>query len=163
MARSAALLLCLLLVIGCENTERLNRLEKQNTDLKAELESDRAARALDLQAKCAKDSRMWFNGNWQHDKDTMLLQYTNHYNKGSNSCVIEVEYHFSSGANASHWTNDITVWNVYENSQLAAFDQSHSLELNEASDGEVFRCQVQGQKCTTLDQFNALVNPLMSN
>src|SRR5229473_7196388 len=88
-----ALATCLLLA-GCNHEERISKLEKQNQELQAEIKKDRAAAEYDMQAKCAKDSKLWFNENWQGDKTTLLLSYTNHYNRSLNKCFIEVEYHY---------------------------------------------------------------------
>ena len=76
--------LCLLLLAvslgGCNN-DRIEKLERQNQELMGELKRDRAASDYDLQAKCARDSKVWFSENWQADKTTLLLNYTDHYNK----------------------------------------------------------------------------------
>ena len=64
---------------------------------------------LDLQAKCARDSKTWFRENWAtgSDKDTLLFVYHNHYNKRLNKCFIQVEYHRSTGFERS-WSNHVT-------------------------------------------------------
>ena len=59
-----ALLICgCLIASGCD-TERLNKLEKENADLKSKLDRQSAVVNYDLQAKCSKDARAWFNENW---------------------------------------------------------------------------------------------------
>jgi hypothetical protein len=65
----------------------------------------------DLQAKCSKDAKTFFTEGWTRDKDPVLLDYSNHYNKAQNKCFIYVEYHFHTGTDAS-WTNDIFLWDV---------------------------------------------------
>src|SRR2546423_1239255 len=100
----------LLSVIGCDLPDRVGRLEKENKELKAtESERNRVA-SYDLQATCAKDAREWFNANWANDrsKNTLLLDFTNHYNKRMNKCFVMVEYHYST-ANPD-WTNHISLW-----------------------------------------------------
>ena len=167
MARLAVLLCCLLL-IGCENTERLNRLEKQNADLKAELDRDRSTRDLDLQAKCSRDARQWFNGNWARDKDTILLDYTNHYNVKQNKCFILVESHYNShlaGLGGQSWTNDMSLFDVYENAKYGQFDENHYTYFRPqiSTKDEVILCNVQGNECKTGDEFNTLVRPYMND
>ena len=166
MARSAVLLVMLLLVIGCDTGERLNRLEKENADLKAAVEKDQAARDFDLQAKCAKDAKTWFSENFPPDKSTILLDYTDHYSKSINACFIEVEHHtndntFNPKANA--WGNSISLWNVYENTQYGSFMESHFTDFKNPPHDEVIECTVTGQKCTSLDQFNSLASHYLSN
>jgi hypothetical protein len=63
-------------------------------DLQAEIGKNAKSADFDLQSKCARDARTWFNDTWSRGKDTILLDYTNHYNKKSNQCFILVEYHY---------------------------------------------------------------------
>jgi len=60
----ACITLIVLATIGCDTGERINRLEKENVELKAKLEKEHLALDYDLQAKCSKDARVWFNGGW---------------------------------------------------------------------------------------------------
>ena len=98
------------LLVGCDIPDRVSHIEKQIKEMQSE--KDRMT-DYDLQAKCSKDARAWFNENWSRDKDTMLLDFTNHYNKKGNKCFIFIEYHYNShfgapGGNA--WTNHMTLW-----------------------------------------------------
>jgi len=166
MARLHAIFIGLLLIatIGCD-TDRLNRLEKQNEDLKAQITKENTARNFDLQAKCSSASKAWFNENYadtSREKDTSLLTYSNHYNKASNECLIVVEYHFNQDAMDS-WFNDIGLWNVYENSKYGNFVEVHSTDYTKNIPNRVDTCEVVGQKCTNIDQFNGLIQPYMNN
>ena len=159
-----AILLCgCLIASGCD-TERLNKLEKENANLKAKLEQQSAAMEYDLQAKCSKDARVWFNATWLRDKDTQLLDFTNHYNKSSNRCFVLVEYHFKENPGWS-WVNDMTLTDVYENSKYGHFAEEHTIDLKSGKEptDHVIDCEVYGSKCTTIDQFNSLTNPYMNN
>src|ERR1035441_8078527 len=103
---------------GCDdNNDRITKLEKQSQDLKAQADRDSAVRDYDLQAKCSSEAKAWFQSNYQRDKNTLLLDYTNHYNKSQNACFIAVEWHFN-GSEPFEWTNYMGVWNVLENSKL---------------------------------------------
>src|SRR5580765_997419 len=114
--RALATSLLILLLVGCDIPDRVSRLEKQAKEIQSE--KDRVA-DYDLQAKCSKDARVWFKENWRSDKDTALLDFTNHYNKKQNKCFILVEYHYNSnlvaGTRGSSWTNIMTLWDLYEN------------------------------------------------
>jgi hypothetical protein len=116
----------LLLLSGCDHEDRIARLEKQGKETKdAQSDKDRVA-DYDLQAKCSKDGQEWFNVNWagSRDKDTALLDYRNHYNKKENKCFVLVEYHYNSklaGPGGTSWTNLMSLWDVYENSQYGDF------------------------------------------
>jgi len=157
-----ALVACLLLT-GCNYEERLGKLEKQNRDLQAEVKKERAVAEYDMQAKCAKDSKLWFGENWPSDKDTLLLTYTNHYNRSLNKCFIEVEYHHT--VYDGSWANSITVWDVYENEKYGTVSVTHKVSLKpEYHDNEnVLECEVYGKKCKSWNEFNGLANPYLSN
>lgn len=161
-------LICCLALCACD-ADRVAKLEKENTDLKAQIEKQKnTALQYDLQAKCSKDARGWFNENWSRDKDTILLDFSNHYNTKQNKCFILVEYHYNStfaGPGGSSWTNDMTLTDVYENVKYAEFVQNHitnwkpEYSLRE----EVITCDVQGDKCKTVDEFNNLIRPYMND
>ena len=106
----------LVIVTGCDHEARLTKLEKDNQDLRAEIGKNAKSADFDLQSKCARDARTWFNDIWSRDKDTILLDYTNHYNKKSNQCFILVEYHYHLDKNGS-WVNDMNLYDVYENAK----------------------------------------------
>jgi hypothetical protein len=161
--RAACIGLVVLAIIGCDTGERISPIEKENAELKAQLEKEHLALDYDLQAKCSKDARIWFNENWSRDKDTVLLNFTNHYNKASNTCFIRVEFHYSE-VPAPSWTNDITLWNVYENSKYGDFAEGHVIDFkNPGPEDNVYTCEVYGSKCSSLDQFNSLTQPYMNN
>jgi hypothetical protein len=154
-----------LLAIGCDRGERISRLEKQNEELKAEAKKDRTAADYDLQAKCARDARVWFNENWSRDKDTILLTYTNHYQKSSNKCFILVEFHYFFWDKNGSWINDITLWDVYENAKQGNFSKNTLVYFKPKyhSEASVTTCELLGTKCNTIDQFNDLARPYLNN
>lgn len=107
--------------------------------------------------------RVWFNENWQADKTTILLNYTNHFNKSLNKCLIEVEYHYKLFGDS--WTNNMTVWDIYENVKYGSVSVMHTVDLKpqyQVSES-VSDCEVYGKTCKTVDEFNGLVGPYMSN
>jgi len=163
------LLMFILAIYGCDS-DRLKlatdnqRLEKENQELKSEVAKSRSVADYDLQAKCSKDARSWFNEKWGRDKDTILLDYTNHYHKGLNRCFILVEYHYAYGGNGS-WVNDMIAWDVYENSKFANFSELTTVYLKPTyhSEKSISTCEVWDKKCKTIDEFNDLVRAYLSN
>jgi hypothetical protein len=151
------------LLVGCATDERVGRLEKRVEELNVEQKKNQAVVDFDLQGKCAKDSRTWFNENWSRDKDTALLTYTNHYNKTKNKCFVFVEYHYNFGPSGS-WINDMTLWNIYENEKYGDFSQSTTVFLKPKyeSTKSVASCEVYGKRCTTVEEFNNLVSPYLN-
>jgi hypothetical protein len=162
------ILLCCLALSSCD-ADRLAKLEKENADLKAKIDRTDAAVDYDLKAKCAKDSKIRFNENWNsRDKNTIVLDFTNHYNAKQNKCFILVEYHYNSsypGQDGWSWMGDANLYDVYENQKYAEFMESHE-NINKpkySSEDRVISCDVQGDKCKTSDEFNKLVSPYMND
>jgi hypothetical protein len=159
----------LLFTASCDNSsDRIARLEKQNEELKAEIKKGQAMADYDLQAKCSKDARVWFNENWSRDKDTVLLDFSNHYNKKENKCFISVEYHYNNHFGApggSAWTNHITLWDIYENIKYGDFAENHYTVYKPtiSSSDEMIMCELLGQKCKAVDEFNNLVRPYLND
>jgi len=160
--RPTVLFVLAIMLAGCDS-DRISKLEKQNQELMADIKKDHAVADYDLQAKCARDSKAWFNENWRADKDTVLLTYTNHYNKSENKCFILVEYHYSYMQNT--WVNDMTLWDLYENSKYGTYSETHiSYPKPEYhTDNNVVLCEMLDRKCKTLDEFNNLVRPYLNN
>jgi hypothetical protein len=157
----------ILTVVGCDVPDRVSRLEKENQETKAEMERLRTARSAtadyDLQAKCSRDSKVFFNEGWRRDKDTILLDYSNHYNKSLNKCFISVEFHYSIKGIVS-WGNDISLWDVYENSKYGSFFESHyQLNANSERINTITTCEVVDKKCKTIDEYRALIQPYLNN
>ena len=95
------------------------------------------------------------------EKFTTLLDYRSHYNKGLNKCFILVEYHYSLDKDGS-WMNHMSVWDVYENVEYGQFVQNH-MNFGKVQNNKVIGCQLAGNKCTSLDQFNGLVHSYLEN
>jgi hypothetical protein len=163
MARLSFLIGLLLVAAGCDNSARITRLEKQDQELQAEQKKGQATPDFDLQARCSKDARAWFNETWSRDKDTIVLDFTNHYNKSLNKCFILIEFHYVFGKEES-WVNDMTLWDVYENSKYGNFSETHeaSVKRNYLND-RVSVCRLWEKKCKTLEEFNGLVRPYMND
>lgn len=163
------IVICCALLAGCD-TQRISKLEKENAELKAKLEKQSAAENFELQGKCSKDARTWFNASVSREKTTIFLDFANHYNEKRNKCFILVEHHFNSTSvlgikEGTSWTNDETLTDVYENEKYAEFMENHITRWKPAitNDEEVIACEVQGQKCKTADEFNNLTGPYMND
>jgi hypothetical protein len=158
------LLACCSLLAGCD-ADRIAKLEKENADLKTRVDRQQAAVDYDLQAKCAKDARIWFNLNFSpRDKNTVYLDYTNHYYKKQNACFIVVENHFNLPP-TSNWHMMLSLWNVYENNQYGKFDEGHYYDFQNpgVDKPRINDCLVAGAKCDDEDGFNKLVWSYMND
>ena len=163
--RAIPLLFLLLLVSGCDSG-RLAQLEKQNGELKTQLEKRNVALDYDLQAKCSKDADLWFRKGFAEDKDTILLTFHNHYNKAMNKCFIVVVNHFNEGPQTLHkssWLNDVSLWDIYENSRYGSLLEEHSYGLGTTDEDSVVTCEAAGEKCTSLDQWSGLIRSYMND
>ena len=169
MARFLSLqvgLVFLVAATGCDNSDRIARLEKQNQELQAQVKKTSAAAEYDLQSRCSNEARAWFNQNWSSDTNTLLLHFTNHYNKKLNKCFIIVENHrknlyLSDGS----WVNEITLTEVQENNQYGTFREDHEVILKpkyhvEEKTGD---CAVNGKTCKSLNDFNQLSSEYMND
>lgn len=152
---------------ACDNSDRIAQLEKQNKELEEKLNKENVVAEYDLAAKCSKDAKAWFSEHWHPDKGTKLLDFTNHYNKKENKCFIVVEYHYNSDLNpyGTSWTNDLSLWDIYENSQFGDFDENHYTDNVPKFNirKEVVTCKVSGQECKSVDEFDNLVRPFMND
>jgi hypothetical protein len=160
----------LLVLIGCDHEDRIARLEKETQEVKTAQSDKNRVADYDLQAKCAKDARAWFNENWagSRDKDTVLLDFRDHYNKKENKCFVLVEYHYNSnlaGPRGTSWTNIMSLWDVYENSRYGDLSENHYTYFKPTitSNDEVITCMVLGRKCTTIAEFNNLTGKYMND
>jgi len=97
------------------------------------------------------------------DADTILLDYSNHYNKKENRCFILVQQHLKSTGGVGSWANNMNVWDVYENSKIADFSEGHLVGFNNATDNSLYTCEIYGSKCKSADEFENLIRPSMSN
>jgi outer membrane murein-binding lipoprotein Lpp len=152
------------LAAGCGDSQRIAQLEKQNEEFKAQLARNQAATDFDLQAKCSKDAKTWFDENFPSDKDTILLDRSNHYNKEQNKCLVMIEWHYKAAFyGEGSWTNHMSLWDVYENTRLGEVVEQHIIEFKPPSTrNEVQSCNVLDKKCTSVGEFNVLVRPYMS-
>ncbi len=158
------LVVLLMITATCDNSERMARLEKQNQELQAEVSKSRATTDYDLQSKCSQDARSWFNENYSRDKDTILLDFSNHYNKNLNKCFIVVEFHYSYDALGS-WTNSMTLWDVYENAKCADFAQNTTVFTKPTyrTEKKVIVYEVRGKTCTTVQEFNNFIHSYLTD
>ena len=164
-SRAIILLLLPLLLTGCGD-QRLAQLEKQNEELKAQINRRNAAQEYDLQEKCSKDADFWFRKHFAEDKGTILLTFTNHYNKAMNKCFIVVENHSQNGPQTlekSAWNNDMSLWDVYENNRYGSFLEQYSYGLKIAPQDTVLTCELFDEKCANLNQWNNLTQSYMNS
>jgi hypothetical protein len=171
MRRHILVALAGLLVVcsGCD-TDRINKLEKENADLKAAVDRKNAATDLNLQEKCSAAARNWFSENYRRERTTVFLDETNHFNKKLNKCFVVVENHENDENKLTFvlwsWYNNIQLWDVFENSRYADFTESHTTftpSLKRPDEDTVDECEVAGTKCKSLDEFNNLTRSYMSD
>ena len=151
-------LVVLITFAGCDS-DRVAKLEKQTADLERQVTQLHQSGQLELQAKCAKDAKAWFNENWNsRDPSTLLLNYTNHYNASKNKCFISIEYHFSGVTSDRAWYNSVSLHDVYENSKYGEINERHTLDDIKVSD-----CQVYSKKCSSMQEYQSLTAQFLNN
>jgi hypothetical protein len=163
----AALSLTFLPTTGCDSPQRIARLEKDNTELKAQLEKQNAAASLGEQEKCSNAAKRFFNENYgRPDNDTIMINFHNHFNRKQSRCFVVVEWHYrKSGPHSDNWTNLIKIYDALENNEYADFAANHYIEGSPSYNDreEVITCKVAGAKCNSIDEFNKLSSPLMND
>jgi hypothetical protein len=155
------LLSAVLFLVAC-NTERIAQLEKENKDLRKQLED---AKHVDLatQERCSNAAQRFLEREYSPDKDTILLTQLNHYNAHLGICFITVEWHYRDpGSKTGSWYNSIMLRDVYGNQKYAEFSEHTMIGLDFKSIANMFECTVGGKKCSTIQEFNQSVNPFMS-
>lgn len=76
-----------------EKEKRIGELEKQVAEIKNIREKEKAANNLDLQDKCSKESKEYFNEYLKDfDISSIYASYSNHYNSSLNKCFIQIKY-----------------------------------------------------------------------
>jgi hypothetical protein len=154
--------LSIFLFVACNNSDRIARLEKQNQELQAQIKKDHGISDFDSQSKCSRDSRTWFSQNWSREANTILLDFNNHFSASTNKCFILVEFHYSEGKSGS-WVNHLSFYNVYDNAEEGGYSENHFVSTMPlgATENKVFHCEVFGQECKTIEEFNRLLVPYM--
>jgi hypothetical protein len=112
--------------------------------------------------------RAWFNGNWSRDKNTILLDFTNHYDAKLNKCFILVDYHYKSDfarPGGDSWTNEMSLTDVQQNAKLAYFAENHitNWKPQYSLGDEVISCNVPNKEWKAGDEYNNLVSPYMAD
>jgi hypothetical protein len=123
-----------------------------------------ATEGFDLQAKCSAAATKWFRENWAsgRDKNDLLLDFNNHYNKVSNQCFIWIMDNRKSG-NGNSWSKSSTLWDVFENAKYADYLESHIVDEQYKDDLIVDTCQVLGKECKSVEEFNSLTLKYMND
>jgi hypothetical protein len=157
------LLVPAILLSGCYS-DRIAKLESDNKELRSQLDKQKQTADLDTQAKCSTAAKAFFRDNWNRDKGTMLLDYSNHYNRKLSKCFIVVEWHYSDPiTNRGEWFNNIQLYDVFENNRYAELSEHIGVDPKTfAAAHRVLRCDVQGTECKTSEDFNSQIGDYLS-
>lgn len=164
-------LIALAIVLGGCDASKISMLEKQNQELQSEIRKNQAAVDLDMQRKCARDSKLWFDEQWGHgDKDILALDYQNHYNKSLNKCFAQVNYRSGTLPGGRHGQSVLihkSLWNVHESdARLAEFRSrfiSYYVKTESESEEKIVDCRVDEKTCKSEDAFDNLVHPYLND
>lgn len=159
MRDSLILLSLLLLLAGCDRESSVQNLEHEVRSLQAQIKQLQASVDSSVQATCARDSRAWLANTYLAGSDIVFVNYSNHYSRARNTCFLLAEEHVSM-RNSLSWTNDISLWNVYENKRYGHYDESN-VATGPKTKKTVDACEVQGRVCRTADEFHLLVEQLL--
>jgi hypothetical protein len=156
------LLLCLLLFVSSCNDDKIVKLESEKKALIKQLDDAKHHVDLDTQEKCSNAAQRFFKREYQADKGTILLTQHNHYNQTLGKCFVLIEWHYNGGGTGS-WYNVMTIHDAYENESYGSFSEYNHVGADYKTTASIYNCQVQGSKCSSVDQFNQQVQQFMSN
>lgn len=125
----------LVLLSACSYSDRIAALERQNKEMRKELDAQKNIVDLDTQAKCSNAAKAFYIGRFQFDKDTTVLEYSNHYNKLLGKCFIYVQWNYHAKANYpkspyQDLFKHFYLFDVYENMPNGEFGESALFALN---------------------------------
>lgn len=143
---------------GCRSNSRIDRLEKQNQELLAQLHRQDAAHVYDLEAKCAEEAKDLFADRWHSDATTAVLSYTSHYNRAVNKCFMQVK-HMTYMDKDDHFESDESLMDVHEGRELGSFYDGHGT----VAGTDYIECKIAGSVCSSQEAFEAAVKRYMSN
>src|SRR5579863_4797983 len=114
------------IMAGCGRGPRMTQPDEQSEEFAAYLARNSAAIEFELQSQCSKDAKLWFEDDFSSDTDTMLMNFSDHYNKKQNKCFLLVKLDEDNSAlRPGSWRSQIMLWDIHENVQYGDFIESY--------------------------------------
>jgi len=116
----------------------------------------------ELKVQCGKQAEKWYTQ--EYGKYGVISEkefpggghtdYVNHYNLKLNKCFVQQSLMLNDGAsNKNHVWVSITLFDINEDKEYGSFQENGNYKT--------MGCLVNGKKCQTEDEFNALIKPFM--
>lgn len=116
----------MVVLLGCTDNQKLEKLERENRELRAKVATLPANASLELQEKCAKQARIEFVAQgWNKER---LTGFTNHYNSIVNKCFMEVESHGAASQTPFVPTISRTITDAFEGKGYAEYYWSNNTQ-----------------------------------
>jgi len=149
---------------GCDQDE-VARLQRENKELAAKLDSQSKLVDLDTQAKCSAAAKQYLREEYQYDNTTILLDQHNHYNRTLGKCFVMVEWHYREKASKTgDWYNVIQLHDVYQGDEYGDFGLfTMILPPDYKTDERVYTCRVNGKDCKSIEEFSSLTQHFMTD
>ena len=144
-----------LLLVGC-NSGEMDKLEKQNQEILAQLHRLEISQKFDREAKCSQAAKEYFRDNWRTEKDQAALVYSNRDNTALNKCFIYVKSMTYMNA-GNEWRASQSLSDVYERTEYGSF-----LEVHKSGPSDL-HCEVEGKSCTSQSDFESRIVPYTTN
>jgi hypothetical protein len=164
MSKLILLSACLLVSSGCHD-EHIAKLERQNQEVLKELERQKKTVDLDLQGKCATAAKAVFHEQYRADKDTLLLDYRNHYNNQLGKCFVEIFWNYKDTPwHRGQWFRKVYLYDALEHDLYAELGEHSEFnpETNEFKIS-VITCTVTGVECRSRTEFEASIRRYIEN
>jgi len=156
-----ALVIIVATLLAACNGGKIAELEKQTKELRAELETQKTIVDLDTQAKCSNEAQRFFTEKYlPRTKQTVILDYTNHYNSKLRKCFIKVEWNYrGSPPQERDLFKVVQIADVYENVEYGSVSEHHHSESGQMVSLDY--CTVRDVECKTSSAFFQSITPLM--
>jgi hypothetical protein len=139
----------------------LAKLEKDNKELHSELARQKQVVALDTQGKCGVAAKTFFKEGFRRDKDTITLDYSNHYNASLGKCFIEITWNYRDPLQkGGAYFRVMYVYDVYEHRRYAEFTD-HTEQLRGKWETSVVTCAVTRKECHNRGEFENSIRQYM--
>lgn len=135
--------------------------------------------SIDLQSKCATQaqktlttfSNQYTNDGWDSNTGEPAstranFTQSNHFNQKLNQCFVLIKYDFTYAGtlNVHFITTGETLFNAFQNDELASCVHSHRLSYDNFSEQYTDTCLIgQGNGLSTLQNYNNFVNERMES
>ena len=117
----------------------------------------------DMVIKCDAEAKYWFDYYNKQATPGNVQNYKNHYDVGTGGCYMLWSWQSAAGNNVAIAYN---LYDVFSKSPKGSPAAGFPIILGGVGTdhfGKIYECYVEGQKCTSIEEFLSLAQPYLSN